>query len=286
MNQHTLTLRFLGLFTLATILFIGAAPARAQEASNDDPKSQEASNDDPKSDVMEPDFVVVNLPSTLRLPTHRGNFHLSHRFNENLRQDSLSTQVSSLFGLDQGANIGLEFRFGVMRHLQAVFQRTSLNRTIQFSAKYDAWHQKGSMPVSVSGLVSVEGDNNFRRNYAPAVGAVVSRTIAGRLALYASPVFVANTATGGSDRRNTGFVGVGATVRLRSTVYLLGEVSPRIGGFTIGDPAYAFAIEKRVGGHVFSLAFANGAETTFRQLAHGGVPQGLYFGFNLSRKFF
>jgi hypothetical protein len=250
------------------ILLAVATPARAQQPPDDDAAL----------DVAEPDFALVNLPTTLRLPAHAGNFHLSHRFNENLRQDSLSDQVSNLFGLDQGANIALEFRFGVMRHLQAVFQRTSLNRTIQFSAKYDAWHQNGSRPVSVSALVSVEGDNNFRRNYAPALGVVVSRTVAGRLGLYATPVFVANTATGGSVRRNTGFVGVGASVRLLSTAYLL--------GFIIGDPAFALAIEKRVGAHVFALTFANGAETTFRQLSHGGVPQGLYLGFNLSRKFF
>jgi hypothetical protein len=49
---------------------------------------------------------------------------------------------------------------------------------------------------------------------------------------------------------------------------------------------YAFAIEKRVGAHVFSLTFSNGASTTFRQIAHGGIPGGLYLGFNLTRKFF
>jgi hypothetical protein len=276
MNQHTLTSGFLGPFTLVTSLLAVAVPAHAQPTPNDEAAL----------DVAEPDFVLVNLPTTLRLPVHAGNFHLSHRFNENLRQDSLSDQASNLFGLDVGANIALEFRFGVMRHLQAVVQRTSLNRTIQFSAKYDAWHQNGSTPLSVSGLVSVEGDNNFRRNYSPALGVVLSRTIAERLALYAVPVFVANTATGGAVRRNTGFVGVSANVRLLSTVYLLGEVSPRTGGFIIGDPEFALAIEKRVGAHVFSLTFANGAETTYRQLSHGGVPQGLYLGFNLSRKFF
>jgi Membrane bound beta barrel domain (DUF5777) len=276
MNHHTLTSRFVGPFTLAVIVLAAAAPAHAQTIADDDAML----------DVAEPDFTLVNLPTTLRLPVGGGNFHLSHHFNENLRQDSLADQASNLFGLDQGANIALEFRFGVMRHLQAVAQRTSLNRAIQFSAKYDAWHQHGSMPMSISGLAAVEGDNNFRRNYAPAFGVIVSRTIAERLALYATPVFVANTATGGPVRRNTGFVGVGANLRLRSTTYLIGEVSPRTGGLTIGDPEFALAIEKRVGGHVFSLTFANGAETTYRQLAHGGVPEGLYLGFNLSRKFF
>ena len=53
-----------------------------------------------------------------------------------------------------------------------------------------------------------------------------------------------------------------------------------------GSPEYAFAIEKRVGGHVFQLQFGNSAAMTYAQIAKGGNPGGLYFGFNLSRKFF
>jgi len=256
-------------------IVLPAAPARAQET-----------HDDATLDLAEPDFVLVNLPTTLRLPAHGGNFHLSHRFNENLRQDSFGDQARNLFGLDEGANIGLEFRYAIVRHLQLVVQRTSLSRTIQFSARYDAWHQRRSMPVSVSGLVSVEGDDNFGEHYAPAFGAVVSRTIADRVAIYGTPVFVANTSTGGASRRNTGFIGIGANVRVLPTVYLAAEAAPRIAGFAVGDAAFALAVEKRVGAHSFALTFANGAATTFRQLSHGGVPQGLYLGFNLSRKFF
>ena len=63
-------------------------------------------------------------------------------------------------------------------------------------------------------------------------------------------------------------------------------MSPRIGGFAIGDAQYAFAIEKRVGAHVFSLTFQNGPGTTFRQIAHGGVAGTPDLGFNLTRKFY
>jgi len=256
-------------------ILLPVAPARAQEP-----------HDDATLDLAEPDFVLVNLPTTLRLPVRGGNFHLSHRFNENLRQDSFSDQVSNLFGLDEGANIGLEFRYAIVRHLQLVIQRTSLSRTIQFSAKCDAWHQRRSMPLSISGLISVEGDDSFGEHYAPAVGAVVSRTIADRIGVYAAPVFVANTSTGGAAHRNTAFIGIGGNVRVLSTVYLAVEAAPRVAGFAIGDPEFAFAVEKRVGAHTFALTLSNGAATTFRQLSHGGVPQGLYLGFNLSRKFF
>jgi Membrane bound beta barrel domain (DUF5777) len=275
MYRNALRLRLGGALSIVGII-LAVIPAHAQEPPPDDATL----------DLAEPDFALVNLPTTVRLPARGGNFHLSHRFNENLRRDSFADVAGHLFGLDEGANIALEFRYGVVRHLQAIVQRTSLSRTIQFSAKYDAWHQHASVPLSVSGLVSVEGDNNFRQHYAPAVGAIVSRTIAERVAAYVTPVLVANTSTGGQSRRNTGFVGLGVNVRVLATVYLIGEVSPRIAGFVIGDPAFAVAVEERVGAHTFALTLANGAQSTCRQLAHDGVPQGLYLGFNLSRKFF
>ena len=54
----------------------------------------------------------------------------------------------------------------------------------------------------------------------------------------------------------------------------------------IRDPQFAFAIEKRVGGHVFALTFTNNPGTTFGQIAQGGNPNTLNLGFNLTRKFF
>ena len=250
-------------------------------------------DDDARLRPVEPDFVTVNLPTTLPLPVHGMNFHLSHRFNEDLRNDSIGTQFSNAFGLDNGANIGLEFRYGVMKHLEAIVQRTSLGKTIQFTGKYDGWHQTASFPVGLSAIVSIEGDNNFHNtdggaqaNFAPALGAVVSRTISDRLALYVTPMWVHNTGTGSTTNSDTGFVGLGGRARLGKTTYFVLEGAPRIGGLVIGDEQYAFAIEERVGAHVFSLTFSNGAGTSYRQIAHGGVPEHLNLGFNLTRKFF
>jgi hypothetical protein len=99
-------------------------------------------------------------------------------------------------------------------------------------------------------------------------------------------MWVHDTAIGSGETRETAFVGLGARLRVRSNVYLVGEVSPRVGGYAPGDPEYSFALEGRVGGHVFQLNFSNTAGTTFLQIAHGGNPNGLYLGFNLARKFY
>jgi len=182
--------------------------------------------------------------------------------------------------------VGFDYRLGIARHLQAAVYRTALDKTFQFSGKYDAVRQHDSIPVSLSALLSVEGTDNFQERYSPALGAAVSRMVADRLAVYATPVWVHNTAAILNIERDTFFVGVGGRVRLSSTVYLVGEVAPRAGGYRPDQAAYGFAIEKRAGGHLFQLNFNNGQGTTFGQLARGGFADSLYLGFNLARKFF
>jgi hypothetical protein len=274
------------------IAFLDPCPARAQSTSDPgrEPASQSsvtAADDDDAAPVLaEPDFRVLNLPSTLRLPLHGSNFQLTHRFNGNLRQGGLSGNASNLFGLDQGAVVGFEYRFGIARHVQAAVYRTAIDKTLQFYGKYDAVRQSDSIPVSLSALVSVEGADNFQERYSPALGVVVSRMAADRLAVYATPIWVHNTAALLNIDRDTFFVGIGGRVRVSSTVYVVGEVAPRAGGYSPDEPAYGFGVETRVGGHLFQLNFNNGQGTTFGQLARGGFPDSLYLGFNLARKFF
>jgi hypothetical protein len=259
-------------------------PSQAESATPSD--AAPADDDDSVPVLAEPDFRVLNLPSTLRLPRHGSNFQLTHRFNGNLREGSLGGNAGSLFGLDQGAAVGFEYRFGIARHVQAAAYRTAIDKTFQFYGKYDAVRQGVSIPVSLSALVSVEGADNFQERYSPAVGLVVSRMAGDRLALYATPVWVHNTAALLNVDRDTVFVGIGGRVRVSSTVYVVAEVAPRTSGYRPDKAAYGFALEKRAGGHMFQLNFNNGQGTTLGQIARGGFPNSLYLGFNLARKFF
>ena len=282
-------------FSAAALLTV-LTSAAAQEAqppagtSQNEPASQSdvapADDDDSVPVLAEPDFRVLNLPSTLRLPRHGSNFQLTHRFNGNLRRGSLGGNAGNLFGLDQGAAVGFEYRFGIARHLQAAVYRTAIDKVFQFYTKYDAVRQGDSLPVSLSALVSVEGSDNFQERYSPALGLVVSRMAGDRLAVYATPIWVHNTAALLNIDRDTFFVGIGGRVRVSSTVYVVAEVAPRASGYSPDKPAYGFGVEKRAGGHLFQINFNNGQGTTFGQLARGGFPNSLYLGFNLARKFF
>ena len=262
-------------------------------------------DDDAALNPAEPDFVVVNLPTTLRLPLFKGNFRLTHRFAGNLRNGSFSQQAGNLFGIDQGAIIGFEYRMAVAPHVQAAFYRTSFDKTIQLHGKYDAIRQR-SMPVALSLLASIEGTDNFQDKYAPAVGVAISRHIGTRLATYVTPIWVHNTAaslepigdthdgatetpsaeSSGPQHRNTTYVGVGGRARLGFSAYVAAEVAVRTQGYAPDRTAYGVSVEKRVGAHMFSLTFTNTFGTTFAQVARGGAANTLFLGFNLARKFF
>ena len=273
MTAKSLTLWFAAVFVLS----VSVTPTFAQGDDADDHAALRPA---------EPDYSVVNLPTTLPLPKAKSNFHMTHRFNGNLRSNSFGDNVSNLFGLDQGASVSFEYRYGVTKHLQAIAARTNIGKVIQFSAKYDALHQTLSSPVAVSGLAAVEGENNFRVRYSPSLGVVVSRTSGDRLMVQAVPFWSHRSGAGGGTEHDTFVLGLGARARIGEAAYLVGEVSPRLAGFAAGDPEFGFGLEKRVGGHVFQLTFANTQGVTFGQLAGGGNPKSLYLGFNLTRKFF
>ena len=246
----------------------------------------QASEDPGALDLAEPDFVLVNLPTALRLPKGKGSFRMTHRFAGNLRQGSFGDQLGDLFGVDRGAIVGFEYRYAVADKLQAAIYRSSFDKTIQLYGKYDAVHQSATSPLSVSALVSVEGPNNFRERYAPAVGAVIAREVQDRLAVYATPIWIHNSAAAIGDDRSTFYLGLGGRARIRPSVYVVGEVSPRLAGYAPGQVEFGFGIEKRAGAHMFQLTFANTFSTTWGQLARGGSAETLYLGFNLTRKFF
>ena len=279
-------------------------PAAAQ-APPQAPASQPAEDDERITRLVEPDFTVVNLPTTLILPRHRLNFRLTHRFLGNLRQGSFTDNLGNLFGLDNGAIIGLEFRFAPIRHLQAIVYRNNLSKTIQFAGQYEAIRQGSSSPVAASAIVSIEGTNNFRSgdsddegeggehdhggatgHRSPALGGVVSRTFSDRLAVYAVPMWVHHVIALDTGHRDTFYIGVGSRARISRNVYVVGEVSPRLNGYAPGHPAFAFGNERRAGGHMFQLNFGNSLASTYGQTAQGGFPDTIYLGFNLGRKFY
>ena len=246
-----------------------------------------AQEDDPDLDInlAQPDFMLSALPTTLRVPRHRLVFRLTHRFNQPLDEAG----IGDLWGMDSGAIIGFEFRYGVIPGGQVGFYRTS-DRTIQFFSQYDVFKQRAKMPVGIAAFGSVEGTDNFTDTYSPGLGAVISRELGTRAAVYAHPFWVNNTNPEPSalvDHNSTTTLGLGVRVRVLSGTYLVAEAAPRLSGYEPGTTHVSFGIEQRAGGHLFQITFANNQGTTLANVARGG-PNGnnWYLGFNLVRKFY
>jgi len=257
----------------------GEASANAAQANGDDP--------DRDFNRSQPDFAVINLPTTLRVPKFKSAFRVTHRFGRPLGQGSFGDLAGDLFGLDSGAQIGLEYRFGLMRGLQVGIHRTS-GKTIEFFTQYNLMQQTDK-PIGLGVIASIDGTNNFKDSYTPSLGLVVSRELGRHGAVYVEPIWVNNSNLLPSelvDDNDTFMVGLGARVRVRPTVNIVAELIPRV-GYKPGVSHGTFGIEKVVGGHSFQLNFSDGFGTTMGQLARGGTSKDdWYLGFNISRKFY
>jgi hypothetical protein len=249
------------------------------------------------------DLNLINLPTTMSIARHKGYFRLTHRFASDLRRGSFSQNAADLFTLDKGAIIGLEYRYAITGNLQAGVHRSLLSKTIQTFGRWDALRQGDSFPVSASLTLSYEGLNNLREKHQTGVAVTVSRTFGDRLALYATPAFVAGThavdfIAGHEDHDDIGlvddehsnhddtwFAGIGGRLRFSHTGYIAGEYTPRLHGYDPNRGVWGIAVEKRTGGHTLQLNITNSFGTTLGQLARGGSPHDIYLGFNITRRF-
>lgn len=270
---------------LVLALVLGAAPA----AFAQNPPAPVV-DDDPDKDPnpSQPDFTIVNLPTTLRLPKFSSAFRVTHRFGRPLGAGDFGDLAGDLFGLDAGGQIGLEYRFGLWSGLQGGILRTS-NKTIEFFGQFNALNQSGGAPISLDVIARIAGTDNFSDVYTPQLGVVVSRELGRRGAIYFEPIWVqnANPLDLFGDENDSFLLGVGARLRISSGVYLVGEAAPRA-GYDTPTHYVSFGIEKRAGGHVFQVNFSNGLSSTIADVtSFGGTDyDDWYLGFNISRKFF
>lgn len=276
------TLRVLLLF--AALLIPAGAAGQAPSAT---PAQTPERDPDLQFDPLQPDFTVIAVPTTLRLPNGKAAFRVTHRFTRPLNEGSAGELLENFFGLDSGARIGLEFRYGLLPGTQIGIHRTSA-RTIQIFGQRSILSERHGAPIGLDAIVTLEGENNLRQQRQSAIGAIVSRSPGMRATLYAEPIWVVNAnPDDAGDDNGTLLVGLGARVQLSRAVYVSVESSPRIAGFRPGAGQISFALERRAGGHLFQLSVSNGFGTTLGQLARGAADRDNWFiGFYIARKFY
>ena len=278
----------------ATLILAGAGEAaarQAQDPAQSTPAATQTSQTEPDDRAVvpsEPDFTIIGLPTTLRMPKYASAFRVTHRFTRPLGQGNFGDLLADGFGTDGGAQIGLEYRFGILSGTQVGVHRTS-DKTIEFFGQHQLLREETGKPVGLDVIATIEGKDNFQEIYSPGIGVVVSKRIGNHGALYVEPIWVGNTNSfdlvPGEDN-DTFIVGVGGRFRIRPKLYLVGEMAPRF-GYDPGIIHGSFGIEMRAGGHSFQINFSDGFGTTLAQLARGGFDKDdWYLGFNISRKFF
>ena len=297
--------RYLPAFTGFLLLLASSVAAQAQNRST----SAAQANDNKSNPEIE--LNLIALPTTRSIARHHGYFRLTHRFTRDLKLGDFSDLANDLFGLDNGSVIGFEYRFAVEDNIQVGIHRSTLYKATQLFSRWDAVRQGHGLPVGLSGFASIEALDNFHDGHQPGAGGVVSRTWGQALAVYASPTYVYGTfdaeriATGivghehdhkladgresqdGEDHslhKATFYVGLGGRLRVRPTVFVVGEYSPRINGHDPGEAMWGVGLEKWTRGHTLQLNLTNSYATTPGQIARGGT-NALYLGFNITRKF-
>jgi hypothetical protein len=256
--------------------------------------------------LASPDFTLAALPTTLRMPSGKWAFRITHRFARPIAGTCPDTGpkpdgcggvgafIENFFGFDSAARTGFELRYGLMPGTQLAVHRTN-DRAIQLHAQTQLIPQAtqaGTGPAfSLDVVAAIEGQNNFREDHAVSAGAILSHQMGERGAVFVHPtiVFNANPLPDAlTDDNHTVMLGLGGRVRLgQSKMYLVAEAAPRLAGFKPGVDHISFAFEHRSGGHMFQINVSNALGTTLRQVALGGPDNGdWYIGFNLSRRFF
>ena len=274
------------------------------------------------------DYRLVNVPTPKRVLKGSVNLYFTHRFAQPVRPLGQSDQ--DLFGLDSfsvssfGGFYGITDRLYVSAYRSPVCQ-PGLCKTVELGVGYHLLDERGRSPIALSTYASIEGDDNFRRFYTYNLQFMMARSLSKYVHLFFSPAVHLNAnASRRFDPKPTDFFppeplaeqfnqdkhgmsfGFGVNARVRPTISLIFEYTPRV-GFKLGrvdpifdanfrvlgfesksEPALGFGIAKDVGRHTFALTFSNTQTTTTSRYNSSNLvlePSRFTIGFNLYRRF-
>ena len=256
--------------------------------------------------------LLFSLPTGRPVPRHGLIVDFTHRFPFT-PSFSGKAEGGSLLGLDDVALPAFGFRYGVTDKLSVSIYRapTLIARPIELMAAYNFLDERKGHPVNAAVRLSIQGENNFSRNYTENLEGVFSRSLGTRAQLYAVPTLSLNnrilfvpgsflsSAIPNLPGHNTFSLGAGGAFDIRPSVALVAEVIPTLANgrpLEIHRPAYSFGIQKKIWRHSFTFGFTTSPGTTVAQRAGtrasylgdptADKPSGLVVGFDLSRQLF
>jgi mono/diheme cytochrome c family protein len=291
------------------VAYIRSLAPTGTSSSGSNVEAQEQAKAAPR--IYQPgDDVLVTLPTGRPTDRHGVYVNFAHRFPYQPAFTG-TNEGATLFGLDNVAIPSFGFRYGLTDNLMvSVFRAPSLvNRPIQLMAGYNILEERKEDPFNLMVRVSVEGQDNFRKNYTENIELILSRSITHRAQVYIVPTISFN------DRRliqpntfasssifdepgvNAFSLGAGLAVDIRPTVALLAESIPTLVNsreLDIHRPVFSFGIQKKIWRHAFTLGLTTSPGTTVSQRAStvasflnqpsADTFSHLFIGFDLTRQ--
>ncbi len=304
-----------------TVKELDDAPANsqsAQEQTTNPAKSikeltQEKQDEAKKKKIYEPgDDFVFSLPTGRRIERHGFYVNFNHRFAFNPTFEG-QARGHVLGGLDDFSISSFGIRYGVTKDFSVSLYRSPsvIGRPIEMMAAYNFLDEHDGQPINAAVRFSVDGENDFSKNFTANFEGVFSRSLGNRAQLYVVPTLsIQNRPLVPPQARieipvpdlpgfNTFSLGVGGAFDIRPSVAIVAEVIPTLANgpeMGIHRPAYSIGIQKRLWRHAFTFGFTNGPGTTVAQRAgtrasllsdpSADTPSGLFIGFDLTRQIF
>jgi mono/diheme cytochrome c family protein len=284
-------------------------PAKNKNSEHGVPQVAESQS----ATIYEPaDDYLFSLPTGRRLDRHGLYLNFTHRFAYT-SAFSGPGGGNTLLGLDDFAIASFGLRFGVTDKLSVAAYRSPsiIGRPIELMVAYNLLDEHDHQPVNFAVRASVDGQDNFSKNFTSNLEFIMSRSVTRHAQFYVAPTVsfqnreliqkpgqLAATPLN-LPGFNTFSLGIGGAVDIRPTVALVAEVFPTlVNGREMGihRPAFAFGIQKRVRHHAFTLGFSTSPGTIVSQRAgtratllgnpSADTPSGLFIGFDLMRQIY
>ena len=244
------------------------------------------------------DDLIFTLPSGRPIDRHSWSINFTHRFPY-ASAFTGTAEGSILLGLDNFAVPSFGLQYGVTSRLSVSAYRSPsvIGRPIEWGVKYRLLEERHDY-FNLTGRFSVDGQNDFERNFTSNFELITSRSLGHRAQVYAVPTFsvhnrpalsapgiltaapayqpcsqqFASTVPVSLKVRpcaNTFSVGFGFAVDVRPTVALVAEGIPTfMNGTDLGihRMPFSFGIQKKIFHHAFTFGFttAPGTDTSQR----------------------
>lgn len=229
--------------------------------------------------------ILINGATPYTLGARKLEVLFTHRFQQAI-QDGDS---HNLWGLDNGADVGIGLAWGATDRLDLSVYRASFQEDFELAGKFLAFEQSRRIPLNLAFRAGVDhlrrpGVEDPTRPFAQLL---LSRRIAPGVNLLVSPSWVRDT----PRLRNAFNVPIGLTFPLPGEDNLIEiEYIPASRDLDDSVDAWHVALSKKVGGHVFEVVLGDSRATTVDQMLGGDFAGGfrtrdVRLGFNIVRDF-